>query len=47
MYFVKRKTRFCRMTVAEGKNYCGEHQQNVDDSDTDDRRIECPLDPTQ
>lgn len=36
------------MTVGEGKDYCGEHQQNIDDSnDTDDRRVKCPLDPTQ
>ncbi|GAB1865000.1 tRNA:m(4)X modification enzyme TRM13 [Camponotus japonicus] len=47
MYFVKRKKRFCRMTVGEGKDYCGEHQQNIDDSnDSDDRRVKCPLDPT-
>lgn len=24
-FFLKRKQRFCRMTVGEGKNYCGEH----------------------
>ncbi|KAL6426240.1 hypothetical protein ACFW04_009045 [Cataglyphis niger] len=47
MYFVKRKKRFCRMTVGEGKDYCGEHQLSIADSDdTDDRRIKCPLDPT-
>ena len=24
-FFLKRKQRFCRMTVREGNNYCGEH----------------------
>jgi len=24
-FFLKRKNRFCRMTVGEGKKYCGEH----------------------
>ena len=24
-FFLKRKQRFCRMTVGEGKKYCGEH----------------------
>ncbi|EZA50432.1 hypothetical protein DMN91_009904 [Ooceraea biroi] len=43
MYFVKRKKRFCRMTVREGKRYCGEHQQDANDAG--DERVECPLDP--
>lgn len=24
-FFLKRKNRFCRMTVGEGRRYCGEH----------------------
>ena len=24
-FFLKRKNRFCRMTVGEGRTYCGEH----------------------
>jgi len=50
MYFVKRKKRFCRMTVREGKRYCGEHQQDAANSDDEviiDKRVECPLDPKQ
>lgn len=48
MYFVKRKKRFCRMTVRGGKNYCGEHQLDIaDPEDAGDRRVKCPLDPTQ
>lgn len=47
MYFVKRKKRFCRMTVRGGKNYCGEHQLDIaDPEDAGDRRVKCPLDPT-
>ncbi|XP_029177037.1 tRNA:m(4)X modification enzyme TRM13 homolog [Nylanderia fulva] len=47
MYFVKRKKRFCRMTVGEGKDYCGEHRQDIaDPEDSGDRRVKCPLDPT-
>ncbi|XP_036150343.1 tRNA:m(4)X modification enzyme TRM13 homolog isoform X2 [Monomorium pharaonis] len=42
MYFVERKMRFCRMTVREGRRYCGEHQQD----DVEDDRVPCPLDPT-
>jgi tRNA:m4X modification enzyme len=50
MYFVKRKKRFCRMTVREGKRYCGEHQRdtaNFNDAEIIDKRVECPLDPKQ
>lgn len=36
------------MTVRKGKQYCGEHQPETDSSfDIDDRRVKCPLDPTQ
>lgn len=47
MHFVERKKRFCRMTVREGRRYCGEHQQDVANSDAEDERVPCPLDSTQ
>ncbi|KAI8130048.1 hypothetical protein FF38_12542 [Lucilia cuprina] len=47
-HFVKRKKRYCKMTVAKGKEYCGEHEPAVkeDSNDTalDSERIACPLD---
>lgn len=46
MYFVKRKKRYCRMTVKKGNEYCGEHQGNSLDS-MQSKRVKCPLDPTQ
>ncbi|KZC08352.1 tRNA guanosine-2'-O-methyltransferase TRM13 like protein, partial [Dufourea novaeangliae] len=50
MYFVKRKKRFCRMTVRKGNKYCGEHQENsldvsVGDEEIGKKRVKCPLDP--
>ena len=53
MYFVKRKRRYCRMIVKEGKKYCGEHQpvslefNHSDKEGSENKRIKCPLDPTQ
>lgn len=52
-YFVKRKKRYCRMTVKKGSNYCGEHlpqeelnsESNTDKSNR--KRVFCPLDPSQ
>lgn len=46
-HFVKRKKRFCKMTVMKGKEFCGEHLSeapNTSDDITGDR-IPCPLDP--
>lgn len=48
-HWVKRKKRFCKMTVAKGKEYCGEHEPAVktdgnEESSTDSERIPCPLD---
>ncbi|XP_015763355.1 PREDICTED: tRNA:m(4)X modification enzyme TRM13 homolog [Acropora digitifera] len=44
-FFLKRKQRFCRMTVGEGKNYCGEHMIIAGEAESDGRkRITCPLD---
>ncbi|KAL6258813.1 hypothetical protein P5V15_010759 [Pogonomyrmex californicus] len=44
MHYVVRKKRFCRMTVREGRRYCGEHQRDV--AGCPDERVPCPLDPT-
>lgn len=54
-YFVTRKKRYCRMTVKEGYMFCGEHRseenQFISDDARDhklgDKRVLCPLDPTQ
>ncbi|XP_046607180.1 tRNA:m(4)X modification enzyme TRM13 homolog [Neodiprion virginianus] len=56
-YFVKRKKRYCRMTVKQGSNYCGEHLPQERESPSESRigtedvkasrkRVACPLDPT-
>lgn len=53
-HFVTRKKRYCRITVAKGKEYCGEHLPVTKEttSTTDEigsaskqSRIPCPLDP--
>ncbi|CAD7084522.1 unnamed protein product [Hermetia illucens] len=46
-HYVKRKKRFCKMTVAKGKEYCGEHLSEAAEnlSETTPDRIPCPLDP--
>lgn len=51
-YFVTRKKRYCRMTLQDGKEYCGEHEPCGDESNTKDNdnnklRIVCPLDGKQ
>ncbi|XP_061402159.1 tRNA:m(4)X modification enzyme TRM13 homolog [Musca vetustissima] len=47
-HWVQRKKRFCKMTVAKGKEYCGEHAPAVKleagQSPEDQDRIPCPLD---
>lgn len=46
-HFVTRKKRFCKMTVAKGKEYCGEHEpqkQETVEELTECDRIPCPLD---
>ncbi|XP_043287308.1 tRNA:m(4)X modification enzyme TRM13 homolog [Venturia canescens] len=51
-FFVKRKKRFCRMTVRNGNNYCGEHLQVSVNNEKEEslhskyNRISCPVDPT-
>lgn len=53
-HFVTRKKRFCKMTVAKGQEFCGEHIPNADESSHESsyiseakrtKRIPCPLDP--
>ncbi|XP_016918188.2 tRNA:m(4)X modification enzyme TRM13 homolog [Apis cerana] len=50
MYFVKKKKRYCRMTVKTGNKFCGEHQEVsldcLDKQKSQNKRIKCPLDPT-
>lgn len=48
--FVERKKRWCRMSVASGNRFCGEHSREkagVDDQNPNSviKRIPCPLDP--
>ncbi|XP_006000083.1 tRNA:m(4)X modification enzyme TRM13 homolog [Latimeria chalumnae] len=43
-YFVEKKKRYCKMTVAEGKSLCGEHANNTE-GENYRKRIPCPLDP--
>ncbi|XP_075281137.1 tRNA:m(4)X modification enzyme TRM13 homolog isoform X3 [Opisthocomus hoazin] len=42
-YFVEKKKRFCKMIVAPGRRFCGEHGQQEEENDR--KRIPCPLDP--
>ncbi|NXT02270.1 TRM13 enzyme, partial [Jacana jacana] len=42
-YFVARKKRFCKMTPAPGRRFCGEHGHQEEENDR--KRIPCPLDP--
>ncbi|XP_008695885.1 tRNA:m(4)X modification enzyme TRM13 homolog isoform X2 [Ursus americanus] len=43
-YYVEKKKRFCRMVVAAGKRFCGEHA-GVAEEENARKRILCPLDP--
>ncbi|XP_036046390.1 tRNA:m(4)X modification enzyme TRM13 homolog isoform X4 [Onychomys torridus] len=43
-YFVEKKKRFCRMVVAAGKRFCGEHAGAAEEENAR-KRILCPLDP--
>ncbi|KAF4021558.1 hypothetical protein G4228_013200 [Cervus hanglu yarkandensis] len=43
-YFVEKKKRFCRMVVAAGKRFCGEHA-GASEEENARKRILCPLDP--
>lgn len=47
LHFIVRKARYCKMTLKEGKDYCGEHL-NEDPSEKEELepgRVICPLDP--
>lgn len=48
LHWVHRKKRFCKMTLAKGKDYCGEHEPAVaevnGDATKEQDRIPCPLD---
>ncbi|XP_037954026.1 tRNA:m(4)X modification enzyme TRM13-like [Teleopsis dalmanni] len=45
-HWVQRKKRFCKMTLAHGKKYCGEHEPATNEETTTltGNRIPCPLD---
>ncbi|XP_061095158.1 tRNA:m(4)X modification enzyme TRM13 homolog isoform X1 [Conger conger] len=42
-FYVERKRRYCKMVVASGKTFCGEHANAGQEDDR--KRIPCPLDP--
>ncbi|XP_006813922.1 tRNA:m(4)X modification enzyme TRM13 homolog, partial [Saccoglossus kowalevskii] len=46
-YFVARKRRYCKLSPAIGKIYCGEHAHLDKDAQAESnrKRIQCPLDP--
>ena len=48
--YIKKRGRYCRLAVARGSTYCGEHL-NFDPKVNADlslrKRIPCPLDPHQ
>ncbi|XP_051021544.1 tRNA:m(4)X modification enzyme TRM13 homolog isoform X2 [Acomys russatus] len=43
-YFVEKKKRFCKMVVAAGRRFCGEHAGAAEEENSR-KRILCPLDP--
>ncbi|XP_070508461.1 tRNA:m(4)X modification enzyme TRM13 homolog [Chironomus tepperi] len=45
-YWVKRKSRYCKMTLKAGARYCGEHSVEVKQPVLGEKRVLCPLDPT-
>lgn len=52
-FFLKRKKRYCRMTVKDENTYCGEHMEisekhnKLNGSKTLHARIKCPFDNSQ
>ncbi|XP_027014686.2 tRNA:m(4)X modification enzyme TRM13 homolog [Tachysurus fulvidraco] len=42
-FYVVKKKRYCKMVVGKGKTFCGEHGNA--DSESERKRIPCPLDP--
>lgn len=47
--FIKKRGRYCRLFVAKGSEYCGEHLTFDPGlgASSEQRRIPCPLDPKQ
>lgn len=50
--FIQKRGRYCRLAVAKGSKYCGEHlnfdpELGVSSTTPQRRRILCPLDPHQ
>uniref|UniRef100_A0A1A8JFW3 tRNA:m(4)X modification enzyme TRM13 n=2 Tax=Nothobranchius kuhntae TaxID=321403 RepID=A0A1A8JFW3_NOTKU len=43
VFFLQKKKRFCKMIVAKGRRFCGEHATMEEGGSS--RRITCPLDP--
>lgn len=44
--FMERKKRFCRQQRAPDSSYCGNHQQLAVTTNTNRKRVPCPLDPS-
>ena len=48
--YIAKRGRYCRLSVARGSKYCGEHlnfDPDIGVSSTQRKRIPCPLDPHQ
>ena len=48
--YIAKRGRYCRLSVARGSKYCGEHlnfDPDIGASSTQRKRIPCPLDPHQ
>ncbi|KAL7016053.1 hypothetical protein ACKWTF_016787 [Chironomus riparius] len=45
-YWVKRKSRYCKMTLKAEAKFCGEHLTADNKPELDEKRVLCPLDPT-
>lgn len=45
-YWVKRKSRYCKMTIKAGAKFCGEHSTIESKPELGENRVLCPLDPT-
>ncbi|KAG5666436.1 hypothetical protein PVAND_014464 [Polypedilum vanderplanki] len=45
-FWVKRKSRYCKMTIKPNHKFCGEHEPPIEQEPLDESRIFCPLDPS-
>ena len=48
--FIKKRGRYCKLPVAKGREYCGEHltfDLELSGASSHKKRIPCPLDPHQ